>query len=548
MAWRQPTSLREWLLLVARHKKKLFFSSIVTMTGVVIASQWVPREYQAVSMFERINDAALEQMGSATINRNLRPIRQGLSQDIKGRASIEALIEDLHLLRDQPHTSDGELTTEAQMAKYDLINKLAGRISIRLRIRSTHLDQIVVSYTDTDRELAPKIVNKLVENYIRNTRQQLDNMLLNAKTFFEREVARYRAKITELDSKKLRFELDHPGLLPNDPASVEAELQSFRQQLAGGTMQLNLAKEKRSKLVAWVKDQPEFIEKSRTGQNPELAAIQEKIAALESDLEVHLYHMNRTEEHPAVIRLRARLARLVEQSKKLDDQVVIGKELEPNTNRLEAEREIETLSGILVAIERHVDGLTKQVEQYEILKRNFFVVRNDYLQIERELGEAKSQLKFWDENLRGTITALTAEIGQRGVRMRLLEEAPELARPSKPTLLGILAAAIAAGLGVAAAMILITELMDRSFRDVEQAVDELKLPVMGAVNEITASGLMFRRKVLGWGVYPAVGVVMVMILISSITLAHLSLSKPIYYENLIKNPEQFISEKIFGGM
>ncbi len=546
MAWRQPTNLREWLAIVYRHKKKLFFPSIVVMIVVVIASHWIPREYRATAMFERINDAALEQMGSSTIDRNLRPIRQGLTQDIKGRPSIEQLIEDMHLMRDLPHTADGELTQEGQIAKFDLINKLTDRIEIRLRIRSDHLDQIVVSYNDPDRELAPKVVNKLVENYIRNTRKQLDEMLLNAKSFFEREVSRYRAKITELDSKKLRFELEHPGLSPDDPTSVETELVRLRGELTQASTQKDLATSKRAKLQEWVDEQPEFIEKSQTGQNPELVALNEKISDLENQLEAHLYQMNRTEEHPAVIRIKSRLVTLNEEKKGLDDSVVIGKQTEPNTNRLGAQREIETLSGIIVALERQIEEKSKEMEQKEIFKRNFFVIRNDYVQIERELLESKQQLQFWDENLRSTITALTAEIGQRGVRMRMLERAPDLARPAKPTLVGILMIAAVMGLGTGLLLVVLSELLNRSFQNAEQAVDELKLPVMGAVNEIITPREMFRRKVLGWGLYPTIATVMMLILLSSITLAHLSLSQPSRYEKIIRKPAQFLNQTLMG--
>ena len=193
MAWRQPQNLREWVGIISRHKKKFLFPAVIVMIGMVISSHWKPRTYTATAMFERINDSALEQMGSSTINRNLRTIRQGLGHDLKGRAAIEQLIDDMQLMRDLPHTSDGELTTEGQMEKFDLIRKLQARIRVRSRIRSLHLDRIMVSYTDVDRKLAPQVVNQLVENYIRNTRRQLDEMLLNAKTFFEREVNRYRA-------------------------------------------------------------------------------------------------------------------------------------------------------------------------------------------------------------------------------------------------------------------------------------------------------------------------------------------------------------------
>lgn len=546
MGWRQPTNLHEWLGILPRHKKKFFFSSVPVMIVVVVSSQWIEREYRAKAMFERINDAALEQMGSTTIDRNLRSIRQTINQDIRGRQAVEQLIEDLHLLRDLPHTADGELTAEGRMAKNDTIGQVASRIGIRFVTKSAFQDQIVVTFTHEDRELAPRVVNQIVENYIRKTRQQLDTMLLNAKTFFEQEVSRYRSRIAELDAKKLRFQMDHPGLTPQNPASVERRLEGKRGQLAKVTMNLRIAIEKRAKIQEWVGEQPEFYEKSLVESNPELVAIQGKIHTIRGQIERDIYQMGRTEEHPAVVKARIRLAELDAAAKRLREQVVVSKELVPNTDRMSAQREAETLTGTILALEGSAKQLTQEVEKLELLSRNFFVVRNEYIQVNRELGQAKNQLKFWDRNLGRTLTALTAEVGQRGVRMRLLERAPDLARPSNPTLPGILMAAIVLGAGSGVLLIIVAELLDHSFRNVEQAVDELKLPVLGTVNEIIMPSEVFRRRVVGWGLYPTVGTLMVFALLGCVYLAYVSLNEPLRYEQMMSRPQQFINRTLFG--
>ena len=286
--------------------------------------------------------------------------------------------------------------------------------------------------------------------------------------------------------------------------------------------------------------------KSQKGQNPELMAINQKKTLLQNELENHLYNMGRTEEHPAVVRARKRLVELDEMANELEQQIVVGVELVPNTDRMGAEREVETLSGTLVALERQVERLAKQVEKKEVLKRNFFVIRNEYLAMNGQLAEAKQQLNFWGGNLGKTITALTAEIGQRGVRLRLVERAPELARPSSPTLSGILMSAAVAGCAVGGVLVILSELLDHSFRNVEQAVDELNLPVFGTVNEILSPGEVFRARVLGWGLYPAIGTAMILVLLASVAISNLSLSDPHRYEQFIKSPTQFLNQTIFG--
>ena len=72
--------------------------------------------------------------------------------------------------------------------------------------------------------------------------------------------------MSELDSKKLRFQLDHPGLAPDDPASIETELAALRHRLSEANLTMSVTKEKRGRLQEWVQTQSEFIENPRKGK------------------------------------------------------------------------------------------------------------------------------------------------------------------------------------------------------------------------------------------------------------------------------------------
>jgi len=204
------------------------------------------------------------------------------------------------------------------------------------------------------------------------------------------------------------------------------------------------------------------------------------------------------------------------------------------------------LAGEQTALERQVEELQVQLEQYELLNRNYFVVRNDYLKLQREYEEATNQLLFWETNLRQTTIALRAEIGQRGVRLSIIQRAPDQARPSEPSLPTILFAALALGLGTAGLVVFIAEVIDQSFRSVEHAVDDLKLPVLGTVNEILTDQQLLKRKVWNWGVYPSLATIMTVLLLISLSLAYLSLKEPLQFEQLMRSPGGFFSQRLGG--
>ena len=182
-----------------------------------------------------------------------------------------------------------------------------------------------------------------------------------------------------------------------------------------------------------------------------------------------------------------------------------------------------------------------------MLNRNFFVVRNDYLKITRELEDARGQLEFWTENLQKTQLSLTFAVSEKGMRLSIMQRAIDPDKPSSPSLSKILAMAFLLGMATGGLMIILAELLDHSYRSVEQAIDEIKLPVLGAVNEIVSPAAATRRKILGWGVFPLVTTVLALLLGGVFYLTYLSLERPEDYAKLKENPVMYIKSRLTGS-
>ena len=162
----------------------------------------------------------------------------------------------------------------------------------------------------------------------------------------------------------------------------------------------------------------------------------------------------------------------------------------------------------------------------------------------RQLVDAREQYKFWEEHLRRTSLALTTTIQGNDQRLTIIDRADDFGLPSSPTLLGILSAAAVLGFGLGGLIILFSELLDHSFRSVEQAVDELKLPVLGAVNEIVTPTDVFKRKVLSYGIYPSLAGLMLLILLVTFFVTYLRLFEPMSYDQLTSAPLQYLRDAL----
>ncbi|MEX2216613.1 MAG: hypothetical protein WD768_21040 [Phycisphaeraceae bacterium] len=547
MAWRKPTNLNEWLGIVLRHKKKFFYPAITVMIVFIWASQYMAREYWAEAKFQRRSDS--NSADSNVVPDTYRRIQQMMQYNFKGRPAIVQLIKDLNL--DQgpkyPRMEDNELTLDGKRAYNELIAELTNSVRVSHQVNSEQVELISVSFTHMDRELTPKVPDKLVENYLRQVRKELDETLLEQKKFFDNEVTRYGRKVQELEQNRQRFMVKEGGIEPDDPMNVHTKLKDMKESREEKRAAYEKAKGGLTELIKWEQEQPDFIESKKQSENEQLKVLKETESRLAELLDYHLYELRRTEEHPAVKDTRRRLNKVRADIAAFSGPDKVDIEEVPNVEKLQAQKEIREQVGKLEASEKELVKLDEQIERYEVLNRNFFVVRNEYLKITRELEDSQDQLKFWTENLQKTQLSLTFAVSEKGMRLSIMQRAIDPDKPSSPALSKILAMALMLGLATGGLMIILAELLDHSYRSVEQAIDEIKLPVLGAVNEIVSPAAATRRKILGWGVFPLVTTVLALLLGGVFYLTYLSLEYPDKYNALRKSPVEFIKSQLTGS-
>ena len=546
MAWRKPTNLNEWFGILIRHKKKFFFPAMTVMIVVIWASQFMERQYRAEAKFQRRSDTSFDggtENLSAQIYERMRLMMQ---YSFNGRPAVEQLITDLNQTKGFPRTADGEFTTDGKLQYEDLIRQVGSRISVYSQVASEQIDLVSVSFTHTDRDLAPKVVNQLVENYIRKVKSEMDDQLLEQKKFYTQEVDRFRRKVSDLESAKLRFDLNNPGLDPENPLNAHNKLVDLRKSKEDLIATIKEEEAKLAELKEWEKNEPDFKQNKKKIENAQLIELRDKLKKLKELYDYNAYELRRTAAHPQMKDLVRRIADTEKEIANFvggDDEEI---EEVPNVEKIAAQKDIKVQEGGLVAKKKQVEETDKDIEAWEVRNRNFFAVRNEYLKITRELTESQDQLKFWDENLRRTTVALTLNVGERGMRLSFVQRAPELGKPSSPTLVKILAMAIFAGLGAGAFFVILAELLDHSYRSIEQAVDEIKLPVLGAINEIVSPATAMRRKIFAWGVFPLITTVLALLLTGVFVLTYLSLEAPHKYDQLRDNPVRFIMQQFRG--
>lgn len=341
-----------------------------------------------------------------------------MHHDLK-RMAVLHVITDLKLAGNFPRTADGDLTEEGERQYHRLMNRLRDAIHCKVVVDTDDVTTVAVTVVLNDSKLAADVAKGLGENYIGMVRERMNARLLEQKQFFEREVDRWRRELSGAESAKLRFVLNNKGITPDDPAKAHNKLNELKSQRDSTREALSDRRKRLADLIAWHAEQPEVIERLIPTGRPKLQALIEQLNDLTTLLAAEADDARSRVIALAVEQTLRRIAEAEQVIPELQDVPEHRVEEAPNLERIEAEKEIRRLTAEIETLTEALAEVLADVEKYEVINRNFFAVRNAYLQIERELAAAKTNLAYWDEQLR----RVTAGFLERGTSISLLKRA-----------------------------------------------------------------------------------------------------------------------------
>jgi polysaccharide chain length determinant protein (PEP-CTERM system associated) len=175
-----------------------------------------------------------------------------------------------------------------------------------------------IVYRDTDRRIAERVVQVLLNSF---QEQSLEGDLrddLQALAFLDNQMAEYRRRLEEAESRVAEFRRQNAGLIGGE-GGFFTRLETMQEELRQVRAQLQVALEKRAALNA------QFTASgsgSGTGDGPgatSLAELENQVLQTEKQLdELRLIY---TDEHPSVISTRETLAALRSRLERLRDEL-----------------------------------------------------------------------------------------------------------------------------------------------------------------------------------------------------------------------------------
>ncbi len=529
--WNHPETMRDLRRVVVRYRHRFVLVFFAVTTGVLLVGLCLPRRYEARAVFERRNDLVLSEIAGRGAPQSFHVLKRSLAEELKSTPAVEKVIDDLDLAPRPTDDMAKAQRRERQLARHDLLTDIQRNLVVRFDISTRDLDRVWVSYIGQDPRVTRRVANQLVANYIENTRSQIDRMLTQAAAFFDQQADEARTRINELEDRRLRFEVEHAGLLPSEHTSVQESLVLAEEDLvmlerrdaslAGriGKLEDNLA--------AMDGDEPARIIR---GANPDFDRAERELHRCEQQLEQAVVIDKMTGRHPKVQALRQQITSLRDELRRMPREVVVQRVFGENAKRngmelalLEARNQRESVQAELTAAQKKVARLRAQVAQ-------FFPVRTEYRKIERQIADAQSKVAFWQANQRRVTVALAAERGQRGISLDFVSPCGPISRPTAPNLTQIMFAALALGLLASVAGVLWADRTDQTIHSLDQANRALSVPVIGAVGQIITRRQAALRRWYHRVVAPVSVGAMVMLMVTAAYLNYVSLNRPPIFE------------------
>ena len=551
---------------IMRHRWRLAVVGLSVVASIGFwYSQYLPREYSASTLFERRDDAVLQNLISSNSPYGFGHLRTTLTLDMMGSRALARAALRMGLLPADTVIGEGALgdaernALDAALGKYDV------KPSVNLVQSTGALDTIQVQCTSNDPDIARDFAVALRDNYIGETRERIRGILNDTKAFFESEVARLRQEVTELDRELRSGFDDYPGLDPTDLTGVGSRLENLRLQRDGlfqhkAELEAQIAAREQFLVAApalgFIRPMPsEGAPSTETAIAPPPvdAGLEKAIEGLKTQLWELLTVRRMTMEHPEAKRLRGRLDALEELRSSLSadapttDQTASAQTplvadqsyREWQTQQMRVELELDSLRRQLVVATQQLEERETRVARFTELYEKLVTGGEAQRRLRDKRGSGGTELSLWQGHLSQLDRVLTAESGERGTQFALLEEPKDVSVPTRPRISAIFVVCSGLGLAAAALAVALAELFDRSFRSVGQVTRTLGVPVLECVSVIPTP--RERRRVLcSRLVWAPTLALLLMILAVTATLAYTSIARPGLHRSAMQRMDRIL--------
>ena len=455
----------------------------VLISGVLFIDQ-MQNQYKAETKVYIDSSSVLKPLlEGLTIQSDLQAVVELMIKQLVTRPNIERAIRLMDM--------DLEVNTPLEMER--LVNSVTKSVEVG---SSGRTNIYAISYTDTDRARAKKMVQVLLDIFVEDTLGKTGSQSDTAIEFLDTQIEKYDVLLREAEQRREEFKRKNVGLMPGDGANYYTQLQRENLLLEQARLSLAEFENRRDQIKLQIIELKSIKLKSNENSKEVIVKTSLDLRIEDQEGKVNELLLLYTEEHPDVINARYVLESLKERKQQeqvetriTDQSLIITNPVYQELQILLAATEADISSYVtrVKSKERKQEKLKKLIDivpqieaDLQRLDRNYDVHKNNY----NELVARRERAKISED----------VEAGSDQIKFRIIEPpfAPQRSHfPNRPL---FDAAMLLLALGIGYGLSLLISLFQPVFYNQNDIRNAMTTPILGSIKKFDTPDVLNKRR------------------------------------------------------
>lgn len=495
----EGVNLGYYLTLISRRRWFIIVPFCLAMVVGMALAVKLPKTYEATTLILVQPQRVPEKVVTPVVDSDIGNRISTLSAQIMSRSNLERVIEQFKLFSDPG---------AANMLMEDKIESLRKRIKVEMgrasRARSD-TDSFSIIYRDVDPQTTMRVANGLATFFIDENIKSRQGTVVGTSEFLEAELESMRKRLEEQEQLLKKFREKNMGELPEQLDTNLRVLDSLKAQLAQREESLRSARVSLAALESEMSIRQSAIAAMRPSPAPAPGARENEDQMSVDQLRERLIGLRAsyTDQHPDVVRLKARIDRLEKEQgaarptadREPEGSGSSGQFASAQLSAEAARQKTVLLGGIrameieIARISQEMREIQRRIEAAPRREQELLTIRRDYDNIRASYNSLLNRKIEAD-------IAVNMEKKQKGEQFQVIDTARLPQKPVSPDMPKLFLIAVLAGLGLGGGLIFLLESMDTTVRRLDRLEEEIGLPVLAMVPRIFNAGDRKRHRMV----------------------------------------------------
>lgn len=486
-------------------KHKLIIGSLLLALSLGLAIYLAtPKVYESTASIiyqqQKINPSKLSPDEEKRIDEMVNTV----TQQVTSRTSLEKIIQEFNLYPEM----------REKMPIEDVIGKMRTE-HIRISVQRTKGNVFTVSYQGADPRVVMRVTNALASKFIEENLRVREERATETTSYIQDELRMSKESLDKKDALMRDYKLKYYNEMPEQRQSNLERLNALHEQFQATQTNIHTLEQTRLLVSEQVASQ-----RSRTysagnaaptgGENNTLAAARLNLQGLLARY---------TPDHPAVKRAESQVKQLEQEQQNNPPPrrtTAVATSGKADTSSFAVQlKEIELN---LKTLREESDKILEQIKTYQGWIDATPIREAEWAALTRDYNELR---KYYDALLAQSLTAAAAEsieMRQKGSQFKLVDPAYLPEKPMQGNFVKIIMIAVVLGMAGGMGVVLGIDLMDTSFKTVQELENYLHVPVTCALPLIVLESERLQEKKRNWIWYCLYAAWFLLLIIATVVL------------------------------